>query len=240
MSNPSTYRRTVAGLALIAAPLLLLISTLVTPGGENTEGSSEYMRNVAADPGGHELGTVFAVLAFAAFVPAFVGCIHLLRHRAVALGHIFGTFALIGAVMFVALASTTFYDVAIAENLPLDQAIKVNEGVEDVAAAGIVLIPALLGILIGSIGLGVAMWRGGWAPAWVPAAIVVGMLLVIAGDGSKALEIVSSLVLLAGWGFLGVKLLGMGNDAWERAIPPGDDRAAAEAPAAAPAPAAAG
>lgn len=228
MSNPSTFRRTLAGICLIAGPLLLLVAGVITPS-ESSDSSSAYIKSVAADPSAHEWGTVAFVLAFALLVPGLVGAVHLLRHRAVVLGHVFGSLAILGAVMFTALAATTFYDIALAESLPLDQAVKANEALDDVTGGAVVLVPALLGTFIGLIGLGVALWRGGWAPAWVAAAAAVGMLLVVIGDGSKALGLAGSLALLAAYGYVGLTMLRMGNDAWESATPPARG---AEAPAA--------
>ena len=230
MSNPSTFRRTLAGICLIVAPLLLLVGGAVTPS-EGSDGANTYMQSVAADPSAHEWGTVAFVLGFALWVPGLVGAVHLLRHRAVVLGHILGSLAILGVVMFTALAATTFYDVAIATSLPLDQAVKVNEAVEDVTGAAVVLIPALLGTFIGLIGMGIALWRGGWAPAWVAVAAAAGMLLVVAGDGNKITGLAGSLALLAAYGFVGLTMLRMGNDAWERATPPAHG---ADAPAPAP------
>ena len=222
MSNPSTFRRTVAGICLIAGPLLLLVGGAVTPS-EGSDGPSAYMKSVAADPGAHEWGTVAFVLGFALLVPGLVGAVHLLRHRAVVLGHVFGSLAILGAVMFTALASTTFYDIAIASSLPLDQATKVNDAVEDVSGAGIVLIPALFGTFVGLIGTAIALWRGGWTPAWVAAAGAGGMILVVIGDGNQALGIAGSVALLVGYGYVGLQMLRMGNDAWERATPPASE-----------------
>lgn len=219
MSNPSTFRRTVAGVCLILGPLLLLIAGVVTPS-DGTDGAGAYMKSVAADPGAHEWGTVAFVLAFALLVPGLVGAVHLLRHRAVVLGHVFGSLAIIGVVMFTALAATTFYDIAIATSLPLDEATKVNEAVEDVSGAGIVLIPALLGTFVGLIGMSIALWRGGWTPAWVAVAGALGMLLIVVGDGSKVFGLLGSAGLLVGFGFVGLTMLRMGNEAWDRAAPP--------------------
>ena len=219
MSNPSTFRRTVAGICLIVGPLLLLVGGAVTPS-EGSAGANAYMQSVAADPGAHEWGTVAFVLGFALLVPGLVGAVHLLRRRAVVLGHVFGSLAILGVVMFTALASTTFYDIAIASSLPLDQATKVNDAVEDVSGAGVVLIPALLGTFVGLIGMAIALWRGGWTPAWVAAAGAGGMILVVIGDGNQALGIAGSVALLIGYGYVGLTMLRMGNDAWEQATPP--------------------
>lgn len=237
MSNPSTFRRTVAGICLIAGPLLLLVAGAITPS-ESSDSANAYMKSVAADPSAHEWGAVAFVLAFALLVPGLVGAVHLLRRRAVVLGHVFGSLAILGAVMFVGLAATTFYDIALATSLPLDQAVKANDALDDVTGGVVVLVPALLGTFVGLIGLGVALWRGGWAPAWVAVAAAAGMLLVVAGDGNKITGLAGSLALLAAYGYVGLTMLRMGNDAWESATPPahGADAAAAPAPGS-PAPA---
>ena len=219
MSNPSTFRRTVAGICLIAGPLLLLIGGAVTPS-ESSDGANAYMKSVAADPGAYEWGTVAFALGFALLVPGLVGAVHLLRHRAVVLGHVFGSLAILGVVMFTALVATTFYDIAIAASLPLEQATKVNDAVEDVSGAGVVLIPALFGTFVGLVGMAIALWRGGWTPAWVAAAGAGGMILLVAGDGNQALGIAGAVALLVGYGYVGLTMLRMGNDAWERATPP--------------------
>jgi hypothetical protein len=93
LSNATTFRRIVAGLCLILAPLFLLISNLLQTRTPIT--TENLLDSITANAVANEISFAFALYGFTLMVPAVIGIIHLLRHRSVALGHIGGTFLIL-------------------------------------------------------------------------------------------------------------------------------------------------
>src|SRR5262245_49987570 len=107
LSNATRFRRTTAGLCLIIAPLFLFISDLLQTR-DPSKSIEELLDTIATNQLANEIAFAFAIYGFALMVPAVVGIIHLLRHRSVALGHIGGTFVIIGLLSFAFVGGTEF------------------------------------------------------------------------------------------------------------------------------------
>lgn len=214
LTNPASFRRSLAAIGLILGPLALLAASIVEP--DTADEGAEYLADVAENAGRVEATTILYMIGFTALLAGVIGIVHVIRRRGVVLAHIGGVLAAVGLVFFVGLVTTSLYDLSLAENAARPEAVKVYDGVEDYATAYVVLAPALLGTMIGLILLGIAAWRSTFAPVWVPIVIFVGFLGVMAGEGSKAINIVANLLLLAGFGFIGLKLFGLTDDEWER------------------------
>lgn len=214
LKNPANFRRSLAAIGLILGPLALLAATIVEP--DTADEGAAYLADVAENAGRVEATTILYLIGFTALLAGVIGIVHVIRERGVVLAHIAGVLAAVGLVFFVGLVTTSLYDLSLAENASRAEAVKAYDGVEDYATAYVVLAPALLGTMIGSILLAVAAWRARFAPVWVPVVIFVGFLGIMAGEGSKAINIVANLLLLAGFGFMGLKLFGMTDDEWER------------------------
>jgi hypothetical protein len=89
------FRRTVVGLCLIMAPLVLLLGNIFHPG----EGEAGLVNTIAEHPGRVQAASLLIIFASVLLVPALVGLLYLLRDRGVVLGHIGVGLALIGAVV---------------------------------------------------------------------------------------------------------------------------------------------
>jgi hypothetical protein len=88
----------VAGVCMLVAPLLLLVSTLVQP--ELETGEAAQLAVIADHPDRWFIGGAFALAALAAAVPAVMGLMHMLRERRTILGHVGGGLALLGILAF--------------------------------------------------------------------------------------------------------------------------------------------
>ena len=218
MSSASAFRRTVVGLCLVLGPLLLLVATFVIPD-EGEEEAEEYLATIADETGRAEAGAILFYLGFVLLTVGIFGIIHLLRNRAVVLGHIGGVLAVVGAISFAALVATTFYDIALAESPDREAAVAIYDSLEDTAGFFVVLIPALIGTALGLLLLAIGLWRARIAPVWVPIVVLAGLVLVSIGTDLVPVAIGNAL-LLAALGYVGAKVLGMGNDEWERGPDP--------------------
>lgn len=221
LSNPSNFRRTLAGLSLVVAPLVILVASVLQP--DTGDDSDEYLTDLADEAGRADLSATLFVIGFWLLLPGILGLIHLVRGRGVVLAHIGGVLLVLGVVAYPVLFATTFYDVSIAENASLEEGIKVYDGVEDYVGPYFIFIPAILGFTLGAILLAIALLRAGIAPLWVLIVLLVGNVLVFIGGGGSVpvLAILGSLAFAAAFGYLGMRLLGMSDDDWDRAGRPG-------------------
>lgn len=92
------FRRTLAGLALIAAPLAMMVSEVIYKRSFSQESDGQFFAAVAEKSGTWTFARLLGLLAAVLFVPAVVGMVHLTRERGVVLGHVGGALAIVGAM----------------------------------------------------------------------------------------------------------------------------------------------
>ncbi|MDP8939770.1 MAG: hypothetical protein M3N10_05675 [Actinomycetota bacterium] len=97
INDANNFRRAVAGICLILAPLAFGGSDMIRlyiEGG--TEEGAEQLAAIAANPGLWQVAAVLNMVGVVLFVPAILGLMHLLRECSTVLGHVGGGLALIG------------------------------------------------------------------------------------------------------------------------------------------------
>jgi hypothetical protein len=218
--NPSAFRRTAAGLALILGPLLFLIADLVSSAW--SDDTAEYVREVADNPGAQSVSGLLYVMGFTLLVPGVIGIVHLIRGRGVTLAHIGGGLAVIGLGAFPALGVTSIIDAVAVETINESDYVALIDGFEDEAAAIVLLILVLVPALLSLILIGVALWRSGLAPLWVMIALIASGVLLGAGGASQVINLVADVLMLIGFGFVGARMLQLRDEVWDR--PPHDWR----------------
>ena len=97
LSNAHHFRKTVAGICMVGAPLLLLLSMIV----ESRTGTSEdsFVIGRVGDPDTGSLEQMLLVAGLVLMVPAVLGLMHMLHERESAIGHLGGAVALIGLLV---------------------------------------------------------------------------------------------------------------------------------------------
>ena len=165
IKDPSNFRRTLVGLCLIVAPLILFAASIIEPTSEGDE-AREWLPELAEEAGRNDAATTLFIVGFVLLVPALIGLVHLVRERGIVLAHIGGVLAVLGSILYPVLFSTTFYDLSLAENLPIDQAVAAQEGTEDYVGVYFIFIPAIVGWTLGLILLSIALLRARIAPVW--------------------------------------------------------------------------
>ena len=97
LSNAHHFRKTAAGICMLAAPLLLLLSIVV----ESRIGAREdsFVVGRVGDPDTGSLEQMLLVAGLVLMVPAVLGLMHMLRERESATGHLGGGVALIGLLV---------------------------------------------------------------------------------------------------------------------------------------------
>lgn len=216
LTNASTFRRTACGLLLLVGPALILVASILDPAAGEGDDTRDYIQAIGDDPDMAQLSTALWIWGFALTAIGIIGAVHVIRNRGVVLANIGGALALIGMIMFIALFATTLHDLNNFEHVGLDTAERLSDDLEDYWLGYVVLIPALLGTLLGFILLGAAVIRSKVAHVAAGVMIIVGILLVAASDGGgSVLGVLANLVLLGGWGLVGLKLLGMTDEQWD-------------------------
>ncbi len=97
LSNAHHLRKTVAGICMVGAPLLLLLSMIV----ESTIGTTEdsFVIGRVGHPDTGSLEQMLLVGGLVLMVPAVLGLMHMLRERESAIGHAGGAVALFGLLV---------------------------------------------------------------------------------------------------------------------------------------------
>lgn len=213
VTDADNFRRTLAGLCLILAPLLLLVAMLVHGGG----GDAGLVRAMAETPGRVQAGNLLIMLSSVLFVPALAGLLRLVRGRGVALLHIGVGLALVGVIGHAVWAGFQIVLLGLAQSGVVDRA-RMSElisGGPPNAGFVIVMLAFMIGFFLGLLFLAVGLWRSGAVPRWA----AVCLFLIPFSDlvpGGAIVSILGPVLGLIGFGAAGLKLLSTPGAAWNR------------------------
>ena len=220
ISTATTFRRTVAGLLLLVGPAMILVASIFDPSAGEEDATLAYFQALVDDPDKTQLAVALYVWGFVLTGIGIIGLVHVIRRRGVVLANIGGALGVVGMLLLAVVWVTLLFDLNNGEHLGAETADRLNEDLtEDYWAAFAVFIPAYAGTLFGFLLLGAAIIRSKVAHVAAGALIVVGILVVVLGDTSKAANVVGNVLLLGGWGLVGLKLLGMKDEEWEGRLP---------------------
>ncbi|MGJ6963306.1 hypothetical protein ACSDR0_15475 [Streptosporangium sp. G11] len=210
MKNTDSFRRVVAGIALLAWPVLEFLAFLTSPPG--AEHDPDIFREHATTV---QVSALLYVWATLSLIPVVLALAHLLRERAPRASGIGAAIGLIGSGHALTLFTTDFYDLALAQTLPAAQAEAVT------ARAGELwgflygmLLPAFL-CHVGLFTLLIALAAVRVAPWWVPVVAIVGTVVPFVAIGqSPAVQSVGALLHLAAYGWIALRVLRMPDAEW--------------------------
>ncbi len=213
LTDANNFRRTVAGLCLIAAPLVGLVSAVITP--QFTGDIGDELASISEHTGRWLIGQLLNLISFFLFMLAALGIVHLVRDRLVVLGHVGGGLVLVGAFFHGAIIGFALVEVPLVESGGArDQMIEFANQMYDHIAFTMILLP-FLSFFLGWILLAVALRRARAAPLWVVAMIVVAALSEFFGSEAMSPELMFALFLI-GLGYVGLKTLRISGKDWER------------------------
>jgi hypothetical protein len=214
ITDANNFRRTLAGLCLIAAPLVGLIGALITP--QFTGDIGEELATISDQPVPWLIGNFLTLISFLLLTPAVLGLVHLLSKHSVTLGHIGGGLVLLGAFFHAAIIGFALVEVPLVESgIERTQMVAFAHQMYEGAAFLMILFP-FLAFYLGSIILSVGVWRARVAPLWVAAVIVAATPSEFFGPEVLSPELMFAF-LLGGFGWLGLKVLRMSDAQWEKA-----------------------
>jgi hypothetical protein len=202
----SRFDRIATGLSMLAAGPLILAGML-TSVWEQDDSLASYLQTYLVDPGRSQLSAVLLHFGYLLLLPALLGLAMVTRDapRLRAAGLLFGIPALatLPGVLII-----DFYDMALAQTLPLDQAVAVAEKVGEYPGTLLFFLPTMVGLVLSFVLLGVAAWRAGFVPWWSAAVLVVGVTLMTMHRGAGLVFTVIEVGLLTiGLSDIGRRLL---------------------------------
>jgi hypothetical protein len=217
LGDANSFRRTALGLCMIAAPLVGLMSALITP--RFTGGMGGELAAISEHTGRWLVGEALNLITFFLFMLAALGTLHLLRHRSVVLGHMGGGLVLLGAFFHGAIIGFALVEVPLVESGDArDRMVAFANGMYESTAFTIILFP-FLSFFVGWLLLAIALWRARVAPLWVAATLGVAPLSEFFGPEAVSPELMFALFLI-GLGYLGLRVLRLSAKDWERGEAP--------------------
>jgi len=214
-TSATRLHRIGSGTCLIVAPFFLLIGTLLeTRGPASLE---DHLAAVAQHQTANEIGFAFGVYGFALMIPAVFGLVHVVRDRAVTLGHLGGGLALFGLVSFAFVAGTEFLLVAGADPaLNRAAVIALNDRIGTSVVYNLLNMTEVVGVFLGFMLLAVALFRANVTPAIVPLLLAVSVVSRFALASFYAGVLLSQLLLVIALGYVGMRVLAQSDAAWQR------------------------
>jgi hypothetical protein len=216
LSDAHHFRKMVAGVCMMLAPLLLLVSAIVHPGFETDE--AELLASAAASLDAWYLAEMLILVSIVLAVPATLGFMHMLREQQVAAGHVGGGLALIGLLAFTGVTAMQLVVWQMAQpQLERGQMVSLLQGVND--ATGI-FIPFYLCTFAFAVGYVVLAWGLAAARAISPvmaACIALGAVLLSVAFATAItwLLILAAALLLLGVGSTALVVLRESDADWE-------------------------
>jgi hypothetical protein len=217
VSDSHHFRKQVAGLCMLFAPALVLVSAIVSPK-LSTSGATQ-LRYAGAHLDRWYLTQAIALASLVLLVPAILGLMHMLRERQVAMGHLGGALALIGVMAATALTGAAFLMWQMAE--PGRDAAQMGAVMHDfLHTTGVVvalMIPTI-GVALGFVALAYGLFRARavhWMSALLMAAGAVALDVGLGPAASNALSIAGAAAFTIGLGSIGWTVMTEADDAWE-------------------------
>jgi hypothetical protein len=226
--SDARLRRLLGGISLIAAPVALLIGTLIHPGLK--QNAPAQLALIAQHPGAwratHLLGLVFVIFS----IPVVLALMRLLRGREAALGNVGGALALVGLVGWGAVVA--IYGWVFGQAAELHDRGAMTELIHRLTHSSQVLGPTRFlsfGLVLGMACLAVALFRARVVPRWACPLIAAGFVQFAIGGSVAVLPVmaVGAALMSVGLGAVGLTVLRQTDGEWERsAVITGDQSVA--------------
>lgn len=222
LSDPTRFRRRVAGAGLIGFPLAGLVAALIDAD-EGTDTAASELYAIAAT---HSDAILVAALVFMVSavltVPAVGGIVHLVRGRGVSLAHVGGALVVLGGFGHMAYATWQLMLTQVAR--APDQAALVAFLDRQQSVMTPVLLPLLIAVPVGVLLLAIALRRARIVPQWFLVATIATFAFDVVLNSSSLED--TKLPIVFAWaafavlfGFLGVRVLRMSDADWARPRP---------------------
>ena len=215
LSNAHHFRKTIAGLCMVLAPLLLLVGVVIHP--ETGTEAASTIAAAADDPDTWYAAHLIVLISLVLAVPAVLGLMHMLREREVALGHVGGGLGMLGILAFVGIVAIEGFAGWQAGAGNRTEMVALFERMNDSAGVVIPFYAMSFGFAVGMLCLALGLYRARAVQSWTT--VVIGLsavLLAIAfPTASELLSIAGAALLFVGLGSVGRMVLSESDEDWE-------------------------
>jgi hypothetical protein len=215
LSDSHHFRKTVAGMCMIGAPVLLLVGMVIHPERKSDVGDqlAVVADNMDAWFAAHLIVAISLVLA----VPAVLGLMHMLREREVAFGHVGGGLAMLGLLATTGVVAIDGFVGWQAAASPSAEMTALFERVTETAGVVIPFFVMSLGFAVGMLFLAAGLYRARAVQSWTAAMLGVGSIALAIGGmaASDVLSVVGAAVLMVGFVQAGRLVLTESDEDWE-------------------------
>jgi hypothetical protein len=207
------FRRVGGGLSLLAAGTLVAASLLMIPYQNETQ--AEYLQTGVDHRSNILWAAVVLHFGYLLLLPAALTLVHLARRGARRLSNVAMVLAGLGAGLS-GIVVVDFYHVALANELPPEQAQRIVEVADGYGQGALIALPSLVGIVLGTILAMTAAWRARAIPLAPVLLTVLGFALFTVFSGDVLLFCTGGVVLAAALAWAGVLVLRMRDEVWDR------------------------
>jgi hypothetical protein len=201
-----------AGLCMIGAPVLFLISSLVNPGLDADEAT--WVGLIAGDADAFATSQFLTLVGWALFLVAVMAMMHMLREKGATAGHVAGALAVIGTLCAIAQAG---FGLALWQVVENDSAagVALMENLDGIVSVVLFMLPAA--VTVGGLVFSWALYRHHVIPAWMAFCVAASGVTFAIGSFAFAIElyIAASALLLVGFGAMGAMVLNETVEEWE-------------------------
>ena len=208
------FRRIGGGLSLLASGTLVCASLLMIP--YENQDTAQYLQTGVDHRENILWAAVVLHFGYLLLLPAALSLVHLARRRAWKTGLVAMLLSGLGAGLS-GLVAVDFYDVALANELPADEALRIFDVAAGYGQGAILALPTVVGLAVG-INLAVfAAWRAKAIPVYPFLLSIVGWVVFTFFSGDAWLPSLGSGLAAIGLAWAGVIVLRMRDEAWANA-----------------------
>lgn len=171
----SPLRRPAAALPLAGA-VLFAAGMALTPW-ESENATSAYHDALAAQPGRAQAAAITLAFAYALLAAGTLACAGLLAGRRDWWLRIGTVVTVLGMTILPGLLVTDAYDLALAQELPRADSVRVSEAAGDLVLTAVLGTAGGLGMLLGTSLIAIALWRARVVPVATPVLVIAGWIV---------------------------------------------------------------
>src|SRR5262245_19847824 len=215
LSDAHHFRRLVAGVCMVAAPLVLLVATVVHPASDMDEATQ--VATIADNLDAWYVAHLLAFVSIALMVPVVLGLMHMLRERQVALGHLGGGLALLGLLAFAGIVGMEMAMWQMVAGGSTSEAVGLLQRLNDTAGIVIPFVIVSFGFALWLACVALGLYRARVVQSWTALSVAAGAIAfgVAIGTAMNWLAIVAAAFLVVGLGAIGRMVLRETDEAWE-------------------------
>ena len=202
------------GVSLIAAPLLIAIGEVISSAVYDGDDYGRYLASIEDNGAAYYAGNLVGAFGSVFLIGSVIALIHLVRVRHAKYGAIVGGLALLCVAALPGLwLASTIIEYQMANSGDQAAMARLLDNTEE-AASSIPFFFVWIGMTLSVILLAAGLIWSRTVPRWMPALLILAFILLFVDEGG-VLGIISTVLILAAMGAIGVTILRSSDDAWE-------------------------